>query len=176
LLLYPNTRAAYISETYGGRVIALGKLAFQTGIVQGRDGYDYNIGLIGEANKVVYGLESDPATYPGVAASGATINIAGPVVRRITVSLALRVRNGANKKQVFDAVRTAVTTYINNLGVGEQVSISDVVSVANAVGGVEAVSVASPTYSVTSDLIAVQPYEKAMVLDPDLDITLTLIV
>jgi hypothetical protein len=164
-----------ISSTYGTTIRALGKLEFTTSLAVGNDGYAYNTGLIGEANRVMYGLESDPTTYPGVVAAGANVNISGPVVRRIQVSLGLRIRDGANKNATFDAVRSAVATYINGLGVGVPVAISAIVNSASAIGGVEAVSVASPTYSTTSDQIAVQPYEKPLVLQADLDISLTLI-
>jgi hypothetical protein len=164
-----------ITATYGSTVRALSKLEFPLGVTEGKDGYAYNIGLIGEANRVLYGLESDPTTYPGVVASGASVNISGPVVRRVQVALGLRIRNGANRQATFDAVRSSVATYINGLGVGVPVAISSIVNAASAVGGVEAVSVSSPSYSTSSDQISVQPYEKPLVLQSDLDITLTLI-
>lgn len=175
VFIFNNAPYLGISETYGAKVTALSKLEFPSTIGKGKDGYDYNTGLIGEANRVLYGLESDPVTYPGVIAAGASVNIAGPVVRRIQVSLALRIRNGANKQATFDAVRSAVTTYVNSLGIGQPIAISQIVSVAGAIGGVEAVSVANPTYGTSSDQIAVQPYEKPMVLQSELDITLTLV-
>jgi Baseplate J-like protein len=164
-----------ISSIYGSTLKAMSKLEFPSTLAIGKDGYAYNTGLIGEANRVLYGVESDKVTYPGVVASGASVNISGPVVRRIQISLGLRLRNGANKQATFDAARSAVATYINGLGVGIPVAISNLVNAAGAVGGVDAVSVSSPTYSTTSDQIPVQPYEKPMVLQPDLDITLTLI-
>ena len=47
------------------------------------------LGLIGEANQVVYGNTQDTATYPGIAAAGANINISGPFIHRIIIALVL---------------------------------------------------------------------------------------
>ncbi len=163
-----------ISSVYGSQLQAASKLEFTVGIGVGKDGYAYSAGLIGEANRVLYGNENDPITYPGVVAAGANINISGPIVRRVQVALTLRVRQGISKTTVFDAVRSAVAAYVNDQPVGQSIAISDIVAVANAVGGVDAVAVSSPTYTTSSDLISVQPYEKPMVLTPDTDITLTL--
>ena len=163
-----------ISEVFGAQISMVGKLDFPAGVSTGTDGYAHSIGLIGESNRVLYGDESDPVTYPGVVAAGANVNLSGPVVRRIEVALVLRIRQGASKNTVFDAVRSAVTSFINGLGVGENIAISDIVSVAAAIGGVESVSVSSPTYTSSSDLISVQPFEKPLVLQPELDISLSL--
>jgi hypothetical protein len=161
-----------IGETFGTQVVALDKLDFQVATAIGNDGYQYSVGLIGEANKIMYGSEKDTVSYPGVVAAGALVNVSGPMVRRIQVGLNLRIRG--SQDVIFDAVRGAVATFINNSAVGESIAISDLISAASTIGGVEAVSISSPTYNVTSDRITVQPYEKALVVQPDTDITLTL--
>jgi hypothetical protein len=162
-----------VNENYGSQLSALGKFAFTVGTTIGTDGYAHSVGLIGEADKVMYGYETDPVSYPGVVAAGSNINISGPLVKRIQVGLSLRVRGTASV--IFEAVRGAVATFINTSKVGESIAISDIISVASSIGGVEAVSVSSPAYSTSADRITVQPYEKALVLQPELDITLTLI-
>jgi hypothetical protein len=162
-----------IGENYGSRISALCKLSFPVITAIGTDGYGHSVGLIGEADKVMYGDETDPVSYPGVVAAGSNVNISGPLVRRIQVGLSVRVRGTVSV--VFEAIRGAVATFVNNSKVGESIAISDIIAVASSIGGVEAVSVSSPTYSTSSDRIAVQPYEKALVLQPEQDITLTLI-
>jgi hypothetical protein len=162
-----------IGENYGSQISAMCKLAFPITTAIGMDGYGHSVGLIGEADKVMYGYETDPVSYPGVVAAGSNINISGPLVRRIQVGLSLRVRGTVSV--VFEAVRGAVATFVNNSAVGESIAISDIIAVASSIGGVEAVSISSPTFSTSSDRIAVQPYEKALVLQPEQDITLTLI-
>ena len=162
-----------IGENYGSQLSALDKFAFTVATTIGTDGYAHSVGLIGEADKVMYGYETDPVSYPGVVAAGSNINISGPLVKRIQVGLSLRVRGTTST--VFEAVRGAVATFVNNSKVGESIAISDIISVASSIGGVEAVSVSSPAYTTSADRITVQPYEKALVLQPELDITLTLI-
>jgi uncharacterized phage protein gp47/JayE len=161
-----------ISETFGSQLVALNKLDFAIATSIGNDGYQYSVGLIGEANKIMYSSERDTTTYPGVVAAGANVNISGPIVRRIQVGLNLRIRG--SQDVVFEAVRGAVATFVNNSAVGESIAISDLIAAASTIGGVEAVSIASPVYNVSNDLITVQPYEKALVMQPELDITLTL--
>ena len=162
-----------IGENYGSQLSALDKFGFTVATTIGTDGYAHSVGLIGEADKVMYGYETDPVSYPGVVAAGSNINISGPLVKRIQVGLSLRVRGTTSV--VFEAVRGAVATFVNNSKVGESIAISDIISVASSIGGVEAVSVSSPAYTTSADRITVQPYEKALVLQPELDITLTLI-
>jgi hypothetical protein len=164
-----------IAEGLGSTVVALSKLGFPLGASVGADGYAYSTGLIGEANKVLYGSETDTVTYPGVVAAGSVVNISGPTVRRVQLSLLLRIRNGANRIAVFDAVRNSIATFVNEVKVGQSIAISDLVAVANAINGVESVVVADPTYDISADKISVQPYEKPLVLVPNVDITLTLI-
>jgi hypothetical protein len=162
--------ASSISETAGSIISALDKLDFPLDLVVGADGYAYNNGLIGEANRVVYGDPVDSATYPGVAAAGAQININSALVKRIQLSLALRVRSGVANSDIANRVRSAVATVINQTGIGKPISLSSIVSAAQRVVGVIAVTVLTPSYGVGSDLITVQPSEKPLVLNLNQDI------
>ncbi len=153
-----------ISEAAGSIITALDKLRFPLTFASGVDGYSYNNGLIGEVNRVVQGDPSDTTTYPGVAAAGASINVAGPLVKRISIALVLRTRSGVANEDVANRVRSAVATVINQTPIGNPVALSKVVAAATKVVGVIAVTVASPSYAVGSDLIDVQPAEKPLVL------------
>ncbi len=164
-----------IGSMAGTVVNGLDKLLFPTSLVQGVDGYRYSTGLIREANKVGYGDPSDPATYPGIIAAGAQINIEGPLVKRVTCSLALRLKSGVSSNDVIVRVRSAVASVINNSGVGESIAISDIVTAAGSVSGVVAVSVIDPTFTTGNDLIAVASFEKALVIDLTQDISVSLI-
>ncbi len=164
-----------VSEAAGTVLGSLDKLNFSTSVASGIDGYQHSVGLIEEANKVGYGVDSDPATYPGLIAAGASVNIEGPLIHRIQVSLALRTRSGVSTRDVKSAVRSAVSAYVNAIGVGKQVALSEIVSVAQAVNGVVAVTVLSPTYSSGNDLINIQPYEKPMILNLDDDVQISFV-
>ncbi len=164
-----------VSEAAGSVISPLDKLDFSLNASSGIDGYSYNTGLIAEAAKVVYGDEGNPATYPGVAAAGAVVNIAGPLVKRIEIALSVRVRNGVPNSIIADRVRSAVATTINQIGVGQPVALSAIIAAATKILGVVAVTVVSPAYTVEKDLISVQPFEKPAILNLDTDIQLSFV-
>lgn len=176
-----NTTQGYtqINATTGSVIVPLDKLEMPTALVSGIDGYRYSTGLIAEANKVAYGVQDDPATYPGIVAAGALVNIQGPLVRRIQVSLAIRITSasgsGPSQQDVINRVKSAVAAAINQVGVGTPVAIGALISVAQLVPGVIAVTWVSPVYGVGNDEIPVQPYEKPLVLNIDQDVTVSIV-
>ncbi len=164
-----------ISANSGTVIRALDKLNFPTTIATGIDGYSHAIGLIGQVNKVAYGDPADPATYPGIIAVGASVNILGPLVKRIVVSLSIRVRTGVSTTDIINKVKSAVAAVINKQGIGQPVAISDIVTAAGQVNGVLAVTILSPIFASGSDLISAQPFEKTLVLNVDTDVLVSLV-
>lgn len=165
----------YVNESFGTSVIPLNKLEFPTTGSSGRDSYKKNTGLIAEANRIVFGDETNSAQYAGIASAGASYNINGPLVKRIQVSLAIRPITGVSVDSIRQSVQSAVASAVNKTLVGKPVAISELIKAAQSVNGVAAVSVSSPAYSVGQDQIAVQAYEKALVLDIENDITISFI-
>lgn len=170
-----SKRSSYIGAAGGTTMTALDKLNFPLVLSKGLDGYSHSTGLVGEAARVVYGDERDPATYPGVIAAGDNVNIAGPLVKRVQVSVAIRARLGVSQTDIADKVRSAVASAINKSGIGQAISISDIVNAASKVNGVQAVTVLFPTYGAGNDLIPVQPFEKALVLNIDQDVNVSFV-
>lgn len=164
-----------ISSSLGAGITAQGKLGFNQDINFGIDAYKYYIGLIKELNRIIYGDASDPINYPGVRAAGTDIDIKEGIIRRITASFSIRIKSGVPFTEIRDRVKSAVAGYVNSLGVGESVSISRMVAAANSIPGVVAVTVTFPQYSVGNDLISVSSFEKALVVDPTVDITVSVI-
>jgi len=164
----------YISSGLGTVMSALDKFNFPTSLKTGIDSYSYSVGLIGQVNTVLYGSAQDPVTYPGVVAAGAQVNILGPLVRRIQISLAVRIGSGS-RQDISDQVKSRVASAVNSTAVGQSVALSDIVAAASKVAGVVAISIISPTYSSNNDLINVQPYEKALVLNLDTDVLLNFV-
>jgi hypothetical protein len=159
----------------GTVMIPVDKLNFSTDIAQGIDAYQHNTGLLAEANKIVYGDESDPSTYPGYVAAGAKVNISGPLIKRIQLSIGVRLASSIGEDDVFDRVKSEVAAVVNQSPIGQSISISSIVDAAEGVNGVDAVSIISPTYSVASDLISVQPFEKPLILNVDTDVLVSLV-
>lgn len=164
----------HISSAAGSVVTALDKLGFSTDIRKGIDGYQHSVGLIGEVNRVIYGDPNDPATYPGVAAAGATVNILGPLVKRIQIALSIRIRQG-DRNDIADKVRSAVAAVVNAAGIGGSIALSDIIAAARSVTGVIAVAMVKPTLTAATDTISVQAYEKPRVLNLDQDITISFV-
>ncbi len=165
----------YISASAGSVLTAEDKLECASGIFVGVDGYSYSVGLIGEANRIVYGDETDRTTYPGVAAAGASILVSGPRVKRARVAVALRVRSGLATEDLADRVRSAIAAVINQSKIGQSVALSDVVTAAGAIPGVVGVSIVSPQYSSSNDLIPVSADEKLLALDLKEDISVSFV-
>ena len=159
-----------INEIGGVSLSAMGKLTFATDTVRGVDSYKYHVGLIGEANRVVYGEPRDSTTYPGVSAAGAEIFIEAPLVRRIEVSIDVRIKTGVPFSTIVEEVRNAVASLINSNDIGTPIPISDIVSTVSAIVGIQAVAISSPQYDSSNDIIRVNSGEKALVLDSVSDI------
>ena len=160
-----------MGEIGGVSLIAMSKLAFDIAINKGVDSYKYNTGLIAEANRIVYGDPRDNTTYPGVAAAGAEIFIKAPLVKRIEVSISVRVKTGIPFTTIVEEVRNSVAALINSNPVGQSISISNIVSTVGAIVGVQAVAISSPQYSPANDVIRVNAGEKSLILDIISDIT-----
>lgn len=162
--------AGKLGASVGTVLSSLNKLGFDTDLMIGADAYRYSTGLVAEANRVAYGDKRDPATYPGVVAAGSTLNIAAPLVKRVTVGLVLRIRTGVSTIDVANRVRSAVASVVNRSPIGASIALSDIVTAAGNVRGVAAVVITSPTYSTEFDRISVQPYEKPLVLNLEQDV------
>jgi uncharacterized phage protein gp47/JayE len=151
----------------------LDKLDFPFQLAAGVDGYSYNTGLIAEANRIVYGDTADTSTYPGVAAAGARININGPLVKRFSLAVQLRIRTGSSKTEIANRVRSAVATVVNQNGVGRPLALSSLIAAVSRVVGVISVTIVSPIFNSENDLIPLQPYEKLLVTNLEKDISVS---
>ena len=160
----PDTASSRIGEAYGTVISTLDRLDFPESASAGKSGYRYGTGLVGEANRVLYGDKNDVSTYPGVAAADDSIVVDGPRVKRVTVGFSVRLKSG-DPETVRSAIQSAVASVVNRSSIGQSIAISDLVTAAASVGGVNAVSVTSPAYSSSVDLIPVSVYEKALVLN-----------
>lgn len=174
-LIIFDTNAQYskINESAGVNIVSLSKMNYNTTIRKGLDSYRFNTGLIAEANRIIYGDPRDPTTYSGVGAAGADIFTREPLTRRIQVSVDIRINTGVPFAQTAEQVRTSISSLINSNPIGEPIAISAIVSVVNAIPGVRAMAVSSPQYDSTHDLIFIAPSEKARIIDPVLDISVS---
>lgn len=162
-----------INEIGGVSVLAMSKLGFPQTISRGVDSYSYNTGLIAEANRIIYGDPRDNTTYPGVAAAGAEIFIKAPLVKRIEVSINIRIKTGIPFTTIVEEVRNTVASLINSNPVGNSIAISDIISTVGAIVGIQAVAISSPQYDAQNDVIRVNAGEKSLILDIVSDISVS---
>ena len=153
------------------QISALAKLSFNTTIRKGLDSYRYHTGMIGEANRIVYGDPRDPVTYAGVGAAGAEIFIREPLFRRVQVAIDVRIETGIPFAQITEQIRTNLTALIDGNEIGQSIAISDIVESVNTIPGVHAVAISSPLYNASNDTIRIAPSEKARIIDPTADIS-----
>jgi hypothetical protein len=144
---------------------AVGKLNFSSLVVNGLDSYRYHMGLVAEANRIVYGDPRDSVTYPGVSAAGAEIFIKTPLVRNIIISINVRVQTGIPWNKIVEQVRNNIASLINASPIGQSIAISDIIATVNRIPGTKAISISSPSYSPSNDIIVVGPSEKPLILD-----------
>lgn len=168
-----NAQVDKIDAVGGVQMSTLNKLNYNTIIKIGLDSYSYNTGLIAEANRLIYGDPRDPETYPGIGAAGANIFVREPLDLRVQVALDIRLKTGTPFAQTAAQVRNAVSSLISSNPLGVSISISSIVSVVQAIPGIISVAVSFPAYGPALDLIPLTTGQKAFIVDPTIDISVS---
>lgn len=172
-----NTSPQYekIDFSAGVALTSLSKLNFPTTIRTGLDSYNYDTGLIGEANRVVYGSPTDSVTYPGVNAAGTSIFIREPLLRRIQIAMAIRTAIGISFAQITSQIQSSVYALVQSNPIGQSLDLSSIVETVRLIPGVTSVVITSPEYTVSQDEIVLSVGEKAFIANPITDISVALI-
>lgn len=168
-----NQQYEKINQSALVQIVSANKLNYSTVIKNGLDSYRYNTGLVQEANRIIYGDPRDSTTYPGVGAAGAEIFVRGPLIRRIQVSLAIRLNTGVPFAQTVQQVQNTVTSLVNSNKLGQALAISSIIAAVSAIPGILAVSISFPQYDVNDDVIVLAPGEKALIVDPTTDVSVS---
>ena len=93
-------------------------------------------GLIRAVQYDLDGRTSAPTTYPGGRAAGVFLTVRAPAVYKPAITVRPTVATGYDATAVRAAVKTALLTEINNLGIGEDVVLARLYDVAMDVAGV----------------------------------------
>ena len=166
-------QANKITESGNTDISSEGKLDYNTLIKNGVDSYKFQTGLLGEANRIVYGDPRDTGTYPGSGAAGAEIFIKEPLPRRVKLSINVRLETGIPFVQIVEQVRTNISALINSNDIGKSISISSIIATVNSIPGVSAVAISSPLFNAANDTIKINPSEKARIIDATNDISVS---
>lgn len=167
-----NAYSRILGAPQGTVLHTLDKLGFSTSRAKGTDGYAASVGLVGAVNRVIVGDPTDQASYPGVAAAGTRVLVQAPALKRLQISLLVRAVSGFASEDLAQRIREVVVAEVNRVGVGEPVALGRVVREAQAVQGVVAVTVLSPPYDASHDVVSVARDEKPLILSTS-DVTIT---
>ena len=115
---------------------------FPVNVNEGVDGYRHYIGLPQLVQWTVDG--KDDGSYEGIRAAGVQVEVAEPVTKFIFIQLDVTPQEGTTLSAVTNSIKSAVSGYVNQLGVGEDVIVSDITVQVKQVTGVFDVSVVSP--------------------------------
>lgn len=135
----------YVQVTGGSANI---QLAFTTTLTRGLQGYEYYTGLVSLVHRTVYGDDTDLASFPGVGAAGIDFEVISPTVEEVAFNIDVTLAEGFSISNLEDEIKTAVTSYVNNLGVNDDLIVSEVVAAVMGVSGITDVKILSPSANV----------------------------
>ena len=99
-------------------------------------GYQYFTGVVAEAQKVIDGDIDDRLNYPGWRAAGVDVRVLPPTPQQQAVIARLTVLEGFERTTVVADAETAISDYINNLGISGDVIYHELVERVMGVDGV----------------------------------------
>jgi len=161
VFLSPSNRSYKYSRTNGTKLSTIGKLGYEVGVVSGIDGYKYYTGLLRTVQRIVDGYEPDPATFPGRRAIGGVVETLPPLINSIVLSIDITTNEGINLNEISANIKSTIIDYVNNLGVGEDVILAEIIVRCMEIVGVEAATMSIPNPS--NERIAIADNEKAYV-------------
>ena len=141
------------------------QFAFSTLPVEGVDGYKYHGGLIQQVQWTIDSKDTDYTTYPGIKAAGVQIEVTAPIMTFIEVIVNVTTKSNISLSTVSNAVKAAISEYINSLGVGEDVIVAEIIASVMNVTGIIDVEVNTP-----DDNIIIQDHELARISDADIQV------
>jgi hypothetical protein len=169
IYMTPATKANKLSISNGTKIEPIGKMGYSEDVTTGIDGYTYYTGLLRTIQRIIDGYEPDSATYPGRRAVGGIIEILPPLIRRVTVSLDVTTNEGVNLNEISNDIKTAIINYVDGLGVGEDVIVSEMIVSVMDITGVEAVTFNEPSPS--TERISIADNEKAFINPDDISVS-----
>ena len=123
-------------------------LNFSTTLFRGLQGYNYYTGLLKLVHRTIYGDDQDLVAFPGVGAAGINFQILAPTVQEVSFSIDVTLSEGITISNVENEVKSAISGYVNNLGVGQDMILAEVINVVMDVDGITDVSINSPAANI----------------------------
>ena len=167
IFVMPQTQGYKINSAYSSYLKSTHKLGFDAETTIGVDGYKFFTGLISEAHKVIDGSTTNTLAYPGSRAAGTLTEVQAPLIKSLTISLEIQPRDGVSINAVKNPVKSVLSSYINSLGVGQQVILSELTKRAQNVPGVKSVVIVSTFPIANNGIISVGSFEVPKISRPE---------
>lgn len=128
--------------------------------------YTYFTGLIALGQKIVDGDPNDRDNFPGLRAAGVLVRVLTPQVLIQTVTASLVVREGFSQTQTITDAEDAVKSYINGLGISDDVVRNEIISRIQSITAVSDLVLSAPANN-----IILLDDQLARITDPNINIT-----
>jgi uncharacterized phage protein gp47/JayE len=127
-------------------------LVAHDGLVAADDGasasvgaYTYSRGLAAYVQRLVNGDRTDFPNFPGIKALGTHCRVVAPTIITPTILIQVVTDVGFTDDTLRETVQTVIQSYINSLGIGQQVLLSEIIRLVKALAGVYDCRIISPT-------------------------------
>jgi len=161
LFLSPSNRSYKFSEANATSISHSAKLGYNTDVTIGVDGYLYYTGLLRRVQRIVDGFEPDAETFPGRRAVGGFIETLPPLIKNVILTINVTTDEGVNLGDISNNIKSTIINYIQGLGVGQDVILSEIIAAVMSIKGVAAVTFTNPVPS--TERITVASNEKATI-------------
>lgn len=168
IYMIPPNRSYKFSDANATSITHMGKLGYSTDVTTGIDGYLYYTGLLRRVQRIVDGYEPDAENFPGRRAVGGAIETLPPLVRKIVITVNITTDEGVNLGDISNNIKSVVINYIQTLGVGEDVILSEIIAAIMNIKGVGAVTFTNPTPD--TERVTIANNEKATITPEDIGI------
>jgi hypothetical protein len=145
VIVSPGYNLSLLNEGQQATITLPNRLGFSSDPVPGISGYQYWTGLKRTVQRTVDGYAPDATDFPGVRAAGVAIEVREPQIQQVSMTIQVTTNQGVSLSAISDTIISSVVGYINSLGLGQSVFLSQIVSIIQAVSGVQSVVLVTPT-------------------------------
>jgi len=125
-----------------------GLIAADDGALTNVGAYTYSRGLAAFVQRLVNGDRTDLDTFPGIKALGTHCRVIAPTIIAPSITIQVVTASGFADTDLIATVQSVVQAYINGLGIGQQVLLSEIVALVKRLTGVADCKVISPSSNV----------------------------
>ncbi len=168
IYITPSNRNAKFTNANKTSITHMGKFGYNTDVTTGVDGYLYYTGLLRRVQRIVDGYEPDADNFPGRRAVGGAIETLPPLTQRIVVAMNVTTDEGVNLGDISNNIKSVIINYIDSLGVGQDVILSEMIAAVMGIKGIGAVTFTNPIPS--TERITIANNEKATIVPEDIGI------